>query len=95
MLVRAMAAGLPCLATDVPAHRNLIRHGVTGLLYQTDDQALSLLSQLLDNDTMRAELGAAARQEAMLRFSPQRFSSALLSAYGSSTPATATSEQSA
>lgn len=88
MLARAMAAGLPCLATDVPAHRNLIRHGVTGMLYQTDEQALSLLSQLLDNEALRTELGVAARQEAMLRFSPQRFSSALLSAYGT-TPAAA------
>lgn len=83
MLARAMAAGLPCLAADLPAHRNLIRNGVTGLLYETDEHALSLLSKLLDDDALRAEMGAAARLEAQLRFSPETFSNALLSAYRS------------
>ncbi len=83
MLARAMAAGLPCLAADQPAHRNLIQDGVTGLLYETDEQALRLLSRLLDDDALRIELGSAARSEAELRFSPETFSHALLSAYRS------------
>jgi glycosyltransferase involved in cell wall biosynthesis len=36
-LIEAMAAGLPCIATDVPGNRDLIQDGETGLLVPVKD----------------------------------------------------------
>jgi hypothetical protein len=80
-LAQAMACGLPCLAADLPAHRDLIDDGVTGLLYRSEDEALQLMGQLLDDAALRDALGSAARAAALARFTPQRVGETLLALY--------------
>lgn len=64
VVMEAMAAGLPVVASDIPGTRELVSHGETGLLFQLDDaQGLAdTLSQLAADPTMRDRLGAAGRQ---------------------------------
>jgi hypothetical protein len=80
-LAQAMACGLPCLAADVPAYRGVLDDGATGLLYRDEQEALQLLTMLIDNPALRQRLGDAARRAAIQRFSRQRLRSDLLSLY--------------
>jgi hypothetical protein len=80
-LAQAMACGLPCLAADVPAYRGVLDDGATGLLYRNEQEALQLLTMLIDNPALRRRLGEAARRAAIQRFSRQRLRLDLLSLY--------------
>ena len=81
-LTQAMALGLPCLAWDCAAHRDVIRHGETGLLCRDSEDALTQLVALLASPERRAELGDAARVHARARFDARRFRDSVVSAYG-------------
>lgn len=63
-LLQAMAAGLGCIASDVPGNRDLIRHGETGLLHPAgDSEALAgCLARLLEDPALRRRLGENARK---------------------------------
>ena len=62
-LMEAMASGCACVASDVGGNPYLIEDGVSGLLYpRKDREALqSLLRRLLEDQTLRRELGRHAR----------------------------------
>ncbi len=80
-LMEAMAVGLPCVALDTPCHRDLIQHGVTGFLYQNEDELLTSIAQLIDSSSMRSMIGIAARTAARGRFSSEQFRESLLATY--------------
>jgi len=69
--LEAMAAGLPLVATDIPGCREAVLHNITGLLVPPrNPQALAAaLKTLIDNPTLRTQMGAAARQRAVTEFS--------------------------
>lgn len=73
-LVEAMAAGLPCVATDAGGPRDIIDHGRTGLLVPARDPGAlaDALEQLVTDPSLRRRLGAAAKKEAFSRFTPAR-----------------------
>jgi hypothetical protein len=61
VMLEAMAAGLPVLASDLPAHRDMVQHRVTGWLAATADEVGDGVAWLEDADNnQRAAL--AARQ---------------------------------
>jgi glycosyltransferase involved in cell wall biosynthesis len=62
-LLEAMAASLPVIASNVSGNRDLIDHGVDGLLFAPDDeeQLASSLIRLSMNSGERAEMGRRAR----------------------------------
>lgn len=75
-LLEAMTAGLPCITSDLPVNQEVINHGITGLLFKTNDSA-SLTTQLagLVNDAvLQARLGAAARDHVAKHYSVERVS---------------------
>ena len=80
-LVEAIALGLPCVAWATPQHREVLRHGQTGLLCRSDDELLECVARLVDSPAQRAALGKAAREEALRRFHPNRFKASMLAAY--------------
>ncbi len=80
-LAEAMTLGVPCVAFDTPYHRDLIRHGETGMLCSNADEALTALSQLMASKALRHRIGQAARDEARQRFHPTKFRVSLLAAY--------------
>lgn len=80
-LAEAMAAGLPCVAFDTPAHRDLVRDGETGFLCADPTSMLSCIGQLIDSPELRTALGEAARAEARQRFAAPQFRSSLMDLY--------------
>ena len=69
-----MASGLPCVASAIGGCRDVIANGETGLLVPPGDApALQEgVVTLVQSSPMRARLGAAARKEAVARFSLER-----------------------
>lgn len=70
-LLEAMAAGLPCVVTNIVANAEVIQDDYNGLLTPEEDEeamAQSLL-YLIDDETLRARLGKQARQTVVERYS--------------------------
>lgn len=70
-LMEAGACGLPIVATAVGGIPEMLAHGVSGLLIPPGDAAAlaSALEELLRDPAKRAAYGAAAREQALSRFS--------------------------
>jgi glycosyltransferase involved in cell wall biosynthesis len=70
-LVEAAAAGRPIITTDVPGCREVVRHGVEGLLVPRGDvtAAASSVARLAQDAPLRARMGTAANFRARERFS--------------------------
>ncbi|MCW5659631.1 MAG: glycosyltransferase [Burkholderiaceae bacterium] len=80
-VLQAMAAGVPCVVTDVVGNRDAVTHGATGLLARDVSGLAVYVKSLLEQPQRARELGAAAQREARQRFHPERFRHALLSLY--------------
>lgn len=59
-----MAMGIPVIASDQPAYRDLVQDGVTGYLVRTVDEWKTRLIDLINDEDMRAEMGAAGKKVA-------------------------------
>ncbi|HEV3474244.1 MAG TPA: glycosyltransferase family 4 protein [Actinomycetota bacterium] len=70
VLVEAMAAGLPVVASDIPGYREVVRDGIEGILVPPRNPAAlaEAIGRLLDDPGTAKQLGAAGRERA------QRFS---------------------
>ncbi|MCH8235599.1 MAG: glycosyltransferase family 4 protein [Chloroflexi bacterium] len=66
VLLEAMAAGVPIVASDIEGYRDVVTHGVDGLLARPrDDMALAgALRTLIEDRTLRTQMGAAGRRNA-------------------------------
>jgi len=69
-LLSAMAAGLPVVASDTPAHRAIVTSNEHGLLYPADDPetAAAAIDRLLAQPTLANVLGKNARRRIMDNF---------------------------
>lgn len=81
-LLQAMACALPCVATDVAAHREALRPEETGLLGADVSGLAWHIKRLLDDPGLGLHLGRAARRDAATRFALPRLRQSLLSLYG-------------
>lgn len=61
VMLEAMAAGLPVIASDLPAHRDLITHGQNGWIVPTQDALEKALAQL-EEAAENQFLGISARR---------------------------------
>ena len=59
-IVEYGARGIPSVASDCPAYRDTITHGVDGFLVKHDHEWLKYLSVLASDDALREKMGAAA-----------------------------------
>jgi len=64
VLIEAMASGLPCVASDCPGNRALVRDGETGLLFdaRNPDALAAALERVLGEGPLAAALGRRARE---------------------------------
>lgn len=83
VLVEAMAAGLPIVATDAGAVPEILEDGRTGLLVAPGDAAglAQALRRLMADAPLRQRLAAAARQEVEARFTVQRYVAGVQAVY--------------
>jgi glycosyltransferase involved in cell wall biosynthesis len=81
--MEAAAMGIPIVATDVRGCRQVVEHGVTGLLVPPrDPRALTAaVRRLADDRELRARMGEAARTRARHLFDQQRCIDLTLAAY--------------
>jgi glycosyltransferase involved in cell wall biosynthesis len=70
VLIEAMAAGIPVVATDAPGIRNVATHNATALLVPVGDPPAlaAAVQQILDDPTLRHRLTQAASSEVARKF---------------------------
>ncbi len=83
VLLEAMLAGLPVVATRVSAHPEIVADGETGLLVEPGDDAglAEALGALLADPARAAALGAAGKRRARDEFSVARMTDRTLAVY--------------
>lgn len=75
VLLEAMSCGLPVIASDIEAHREIIEMYRNGILSETDDVNLyKSIKALLDNKKLQMTMGSAARKTIRERYSQRRLS---------------------
>lgn len=84
-LIEAMAAGCACVASSAGPIPEVITDGEDGILVPPRDQQAiaAAVCKLLDDETLRERLGAAAKKSAFSRFQPQKSADALTRIYES------------
>ena len=75
--------GLPLVATDIRGCRQVVEHGVTGLLVPVRASAgpAAAIAELATGPHLRARMGAAAQAKARRDFDQQRVIEITLEAY--------------
>lgn len=81
-VAQAMACGVPCLVSDTPEHRWLVRHGETGFVCSSERELIERLIPLLRDRRERRRMGEAARADAERCFSVAHFERAIRRVYG-------------
>jgi glycosyltransferase involved in cell wall biosynthesis len=81
--MEAAAMGVPIVATDIRGCRQVVDHGVTGLLVPPGDVVAlgSAVAQLAGDPQLRARMSVAARERAGRLFDQQRCVDTTLSVY--------------
>lgn len=74
VLLEAAACGKPLIATDVPGCRDIVTHGVNGLLVpvRDSDALTAAIDSLLRDSSLRAAMGAAGREVVIRTFSVEK-----------------------
>lgn len=83
VLLEAMMAGLPIVATRVGGNPEIVIDEATGLLVSPGDPGAlaNALDRLLNDRSLAVRLGEAARSRVSAEFSPERYRERLLSFY--------------
>lgn len=68
-VIQYMAFGIPSVSSAVGTAPLQVSHGETGFLATGEDEWLNLLEMLVRDPALRARVGAAAREEAVRRYS--------------------------
>ena len=78
----AMSAAVPVIASHIGGLSEIIRHGENGLLVDNTEAAIaSAIRHLLDHPEQARQIGAAARQTVIERFTVDRLVAGTLEAY--------------
>jgi len=82
-ILESYAWGRPVIASDLGSRRELVQHGVTGLLYSDGDrsQLAHSMGFLFDRPDLIQKMGAAARQRVQDNHDPEQHMEKLLELY--------------
>ncbi len=82
-LVEAAACGRPIITTDVPGCRDIVEHGVNGLLVapRDGDALCEAMLTLADDGALRTRMGQAGRRRVVDRFSEAHVIAATMALY--------------
>jgi glycosyltransferase involved in cell wall biosynthesis len=83
-VLEGLASGIAVLATSVGGTPEMIRHRENGWLVKSRDRKdlVSGMLALLQDETLRRQLGSNGRRDAIARFSIERFMTEILALYG-------------
>ena len=83
VLLEAAACGKPLIATDVPGCRDIVTHGVNGLLVPARDSAAlaDAIDSLLGDSSLRAAMGVAGREAVTRMFSVEKIAGQFVDLY--------------
>ncbi len=84
VVVQALAAGVPMVASDLPGLDEVLHHGVNGLVTRPGHpaEAASALARILTDDGLRDRLCAGARRTDLAAWDITRLGPATTAAYG-------------
>ena len=83
VLIEAAASGRPIVATDVPGCREVVEHGINGLLVPPNN-AVALaqaIATLVDDPYLRKKMGEASRQKAVNEFAVDKIIEQTIAVY--------------
>lgn len=85
VLVEAAASGVPAVTTNTPGCRDIVQHGLTGLLVPPCDSGAvaAAIMELLMDPVRRTRMGVEARRRAVAEFSLERVVHQTLDVYRS------------
>lgn len=70
-VLEAMAAGRAVLAADIEGNRSVVKDGVTGLLYRSEDDFREKALRLMTDGKLRERLGGEGRRMVLEEFRPE------------------------
>lgn len=79
--IEAMFYGCPVLGHNTGGTKEVIAHDITGLLYNTADEAVVMLRKLIDDKAQADRLTKNAADEAKLRFSEEEYGKRIMDIY--------------
>jgi len=82
-LLEAAACGKPLIATDVPGCREIVTHGINGLLVPPRNPAAlaAAMDSLLRDSALRVRMGQAGRETVLRSFSVEKVTGQVLALY--------------
>ncbi len=80
-LIEAQAAGIPAVVPNVVGCRDVVQHGVTGFVCNSDEELSSCTRELIANASLRKRMGDNAEQMSRVRFAVERMNKELLQLY--------------
>jgi glycosyltransferase involved in cell wall biosynthesis len=84
-IIEAMASALPVIATDIGGNREVVEHGVSGLVVPAGrpDRLAAAIASLLGDAALARRMGAAARERALRIYSRDSMIEAMIGIYES------------
>ena len=68
-LLEAQASGVPAVVTKIPGNDEVVQHGETGFVGESEDELFNFLEQLIDSEELRTKLGKQAKAYTEKNFS--------------------------
>lgn len=77
--LEAAMFGIPSVVSGTATHRDVIRHGETGLFADTRTEWVSALTRLIEDASLRKMIGETARKDVLARYNLDVMSASLVS----------------
>ena len=81
-VIEAMAAGLPCVVSNIPGNTDCVTHSENGYIYNSEEEAADYIKLFNDREYL-IQCSSAARKETEQRFSKEKFIASLTDYYQS------------
>jgi len=88
--MEAAMFGIPSVVSGSATHREVVEHGVTGLICDTPEEWIAALDLLVGDDELRRRIGLAARQRVHDAYKIPRMSANLAAIFAQAAPAART-----
>ena len=80
-LIESQAAGVPAVVSNVVGCKDVVQHGVTGFVCDTDEELCGRPRELIADASLRRRMGDNAARMARTRFAVERMNKELLQLY--------------